>query len=87
MADDVANEDVDVKMAAINPDHLEHEKRYQRQFALDYALRLETIASSTIHDNPVAIRKRIFEHAEQIIKYIETGEADVLGVQNGEEVQ
>lgn len=76
MSDDTATEDV---MGVLSPDH---ENRYQRQFALDYAIRIETIASKNLTDDPVAVRNRIFEHAKRIIEFIEKGDidSDVLGV-------
>ena len=73
MSDDVATEDA---MAVLNPNHLEHEKRYQRINALEYAIRIETIASKGVTDNPVAVRNRIFQHAKRVIEFIENGDID-----------
>jgi len=84
MTENVAVDEGDNVMAALSPDHLEHEKRYQRINALEYAIRIETIASKNLTDDPVAVRNRIFEHARRIIEFIEKGniDSDVLDVSN-----
>ena len=70
MADDVA-EDKDFLEPTRAEGSLEREQQYSRQFALDYAIRIESLVRRDVRDI-----NHVFETAQKVAKFVNTGIID-----------